>query len=97
MLKMIKIGSFLTELFKKLKCHYFLGHSVQQKSGHTVTKLFCVVVHLNCVCTYLASLCNIADVSMTTKSTETEVASTYEFDSSGNILSSTPSHLPQGY
>jgi len=27
---MIKIGSFLTELFKKLKCQRFLGHSVQQ-------------------------------------------------------------------
>jgi len=44
----------------------------------------------------VASLCSIADVSMTTKSAETEVASTYEFDCSGNILSSTPSHLPQG-
>ena len=26
--KIIKIGLFLTELFKKLKCERFLGHSV---------------------------------------------------------------------
>ena len=45
---------------------------------------------------FAASLCNVADVSLTTKSAETEVASTYEFDCSGNILSSVPSHLPQG-
>jgi len=48
------------------------------------------------ICTFVASLCNVADVSITTKSAETEVASTYEFDCSGNILSSTPSHFPQG-
>ena len=48
------------------------------------------------VCKCAASLCNISDVSITTKSEETEVASTSEFDCSGNILSSTPSHLPQG-
>jgi len=35
-------------------------------------------------------------MSITTKSAEAEVASTYDFDSNGSILSSVPSHLPQG-
>lgn len=54
------------------------------------------LIHAVIVNMCAASLCNIADVSMTTKSADTEVASTYEFDCHGNILSSTPSHLPQG-
>jgi len=58
--------------------------------------LYGYFVSLLWICTFAASLCNVADVSLTTKSAETEVASTYEFDCSGNILKSAPSHLPQG-
>ncbi|CAB3388111.1 Hypothetical predicted protein [Cloeon dipterum] len=44
----------------------------------------------------LASICCISDVSITTKTEEDPVATTYKFNSDGEIVDKSPSHLNQG-
>lgn len=44
----------------------------------------------------LASICCIAEVSITTKTDDDAVASTYKFDSNGEIVDKSASHLNQG-
>lgn len=44
----------------------------------------------------MGALCCVANVAVTTKTEEDNVASFYKLDSEGNIIETKPSHLPQG-
>lgn len=44
----------------------------------------------------LAAICAVAKLSVTTKTAEDPIASTYTMDGSGNVIDEKPSHLSQG-
>jgi len=45
----------------------------------------------------LSSICCVAEVSIITKTDDDAVASTYKFDSNGEIVDKAASHLNQGF
>ncbi len=48
------------------------------------------------LCTFVGSLCQIAELSVTTRTAADEVSQTYVFNKDGHIVSVKPSHLRQG-